>query len=91
MAFAVFFSRSPLVSMMPMNLGEVSNMSSTQRKPAATKKYAARRPEFTAAVRYMDGSRDIFHVRNADNLADARSVVLAELGQLKSLLIAARH
>jgi monomeric isocitrate dehydrogenase len=91
MPFAVFFCSHPLVNMVKRNLGEVRNMTSTQRKPAAAKKYAVTRPEFTAAVRYMDGSRDIFHVRNADNLADARSVVLAELDQVKSLLIAIRH
>lgn len=49
------------------------------------------RPEYTAAVRYLDGRRDIFHVRYADNMADARAVVLAELDDVQSLLIALRH
>ncbi len=49
------------------------------------------RPEYTAAVRYLDGRRDIFHVRNADDLADARALVLSELGEVQSLMIALRH
>lgn len=66
-----------------------------QRKPQANPRRpnAARapRPEFTAAVRYLDGSRDIFHVRNADDMADARALVLSELGEVRSLVIAQRH
>lgn len=66
----------------------------TQRKPAKTRNprtQRAPRPEFTAAVRYLDGSRDIFHVRNADDMEDARALVIAELGQLQSLVIAQRR
>ena len=48
------------------------------------------RPEYTAAVRYRDGRQDIFHVRNADDLADARAMVLAELGDVRSLVISLR-
>ncbi|MGE5471926.1 MAG: hypothetical protein ACM3X0_14100 [Bacteroidota bacterium] len=64
-----------------------------QRKPAASPKPHPRpapRPEYTAAVRYLDGRRDIFHVRNADDMADARALVLSELGDLRSLVIALR-
>jgi hypothetical protein len=49
----------------------------TSRSTAITSTPGAR-PEYTAAVRYLDGRRDIFHVRYADNMADARAVVLAE-------------
>ena len=66
-------------------------MQNTQRKNAAISQRRAPRPEFIAAVRYLNGKRDIFHVRNADNLADARSLVLSELGDLRSLVIAPRH
>lgn len=45
---------------------------------------------FVAAVRYPDGRRELFHVLNADNLADAREMVLLEVGDVRSLLIAAR-
>jgi len=65
-----------------------------QRKRAEspkTRAYRAPRPEYTAAVRYLDGRADIFHVRNADDMADARAMVLAELGKVRSLVIALRH
>lgn len=65
-----------------------------QRKRAEspkTRAYRAPRPEYTAAVRYLDGSRDIFHVRNADDMADARAMVISELGEVRSLVIALRH
>jgi hypothetical protein len=64
-----------------------------QRKRAESPKVRvsrAPRPEYTAAVRYLDGSRDIFRVRNADDMADARALVLSELGEVRSLVIALR-
>jgi len=66
----------------------------SQRKPAVprpSRTVRVARPDYTAAVRYLDGSRDIFHVRNADNMADARDLVLSELGTVRSLVIALRH
>jgi hypothetical protein len=62
-----------------------------QTQPRRPRTAQAPRPEFTAAVRYLDGSRDIFHVRNADDMADARALVLSELGEVRSLVIALRH
>ncbi len=49
------------------------------------------RPEFIAAVRYMDDSRDVFHIRYADDMADARQLVIAERGDIRSLVIAERR
>ena len=49
------------------------------------------RAEFTVAVRYHDGRRELFHVRNAVDQDDARAVVLAELGEVAALLIAPRE
>lgn len=46
------------------------------------------RPEFTAAVRYLDGRRELFRVRKADDLADARQVVLDALVDVHSVVIA---
>ena len=60
------------------------------RQPAPASRPAPR-IEYTAAVRYLDGTRDIFHVRNADDLDDARALVLSELGDLRSLVIAPRY
>lgn len=65
----------------------------SQRKQVTTRTsrpVRAPRPEFTAAVRYLDGGSDIFRVRNADDIADARAVVLSELGEVQSLVIALR-
>ncbi len=66
----------------------------SQRKQTtsrSTRPVRAPRPEYTAAVRYLDGSRDIFRVRNADDMDDARALVLAELGEVQSLVLALRH
>nr|MBL8409992.1 hypothetical protein [Dechloromonas sp.] len=60
----------------------------TSRSPRSVR---AARPEYIAAVRYPDGSRDIFHVRNADDIEDARELVLLEVGEVLSLVIAQRH
>lgn len=65
-----------------------------QRKSAASDKARqrrAQRPEFIAAVRYHDGSSELVRVRNADDIADARSLVLAELLDVSSVVIAHRH
>ena len=65
-----------------------------QRKRAEAPKaalYRAPRPEYTAAVRYLDGKRDIFRIRNADDIADARAMVISELGDVQSIMIALRH
>lgn len=51
----------------------------------------APRPEYVAAIRYPDGRRDLFHIRNADNLADARELVISEVGDVQSVMIALRH
>lgn len=65
-----------------------------QRKPAkarSPRRHPALRPEFTAAVRFLDGSQDIFHVRFADDIDDARQVVLSQLGEVRSLVISQRQ
>ncbi len=59
-----------------------------QRKPRALRQP---RCEYIAAVRYPDGTRDLFRILNADDLSDARALVLSEVGDVRSLVIAARH
>ncbi len=44
-------------------------------------------PVFTAAVRYLDGRRELFRVRKADDMADARQVVLDTLVDVRSVVI----
>lgn len=46
--------------------------------------------EYTAAVRYRDGTSEIFRVKNADNLADARATVQEQLMNIHSLLVSRR-
>lgn len=60
-------------------------------KQARTSRKRAPRPEYIAAVRYPDGRRDIFHVRNADDFDDARDLVLSEVGDVQTVMIAVRH
>lgn len=48
-------------------------------------------PEFTAAVRYRNGGRALFRVRNASDMKDARAVVLDELDNVQSVMIALRN
>lgn len=60
-------------------------------KPQNSPPSRAPRPEYIAAIRYPDGRRDLFHIRNADNLADARALVISEVGDVQSVMIALRH
>lgn len=71
------------------------NSMQSQRQAAAPRKtrrpQPTVRPEYTAAVRFADGSRDLFRVVNADDMDDARAMVLAELDDVVSLVLALRH
>lgn len=65
-----------------------------QRKPAKARTpriSRTPRPEYIAAVRYLDGRHEKFHIRNADNLADAREMVISEVGDFRSIMIALRY
>ena len=60
----------------------------TSKAGGARADHAATRPEFMAAVRFRNGRRELFRVRNADDLDDARAVVLAELDDVQAVVIA---
>ena len=62
-------------------------MSAVQPKRKAAKVADRRRKNYLAAVRYLDGRREIIEVRNADDLADARIMVQEELGPVRCLLL----
>ena len=62
-------------------------MSAVQPKRKAAKVADRRRKNYLAAVRYLDGRREIIEVRNADDRADARIMVLEELGPVRCLLL----
>lgn len=66
-------------------------MQGVRRKASAASKQQAPRAEYIAAVRYPDGRRDLFHIRNADSLADARTLVISEVGDVRAVMIAVRR
>lgn len=64
-------------------------MTAVKRQTTTAPPPTARR-QYIAAVRYPDGRRELFHVVNAEHLADARELVLLEVGDVRSLLLAER-
>jgi len=66
-------------------------MPGVRRKASAASKPLAPRAEYIAAIRYPDGRRDLFHIRNANSLADARALVISEVGDVRTVMIAVRH
>lgn len=50
-----------------------------------------RSTEFIAAVRFCDGRRELFSVRNAFDLADARELVFCELPDAAAVVLAPRR
>jgi hypothetical protein len=49
------------------------------------------RPEYIAAVRYQDGRRELFKVKDAVDMAEAREMVLAELLDVTAVVVSLRH
>lgn len=66
-------------------------MQGVRRKAPTASKASAPRAEYVAAIRYPDGRRDLFHIRSADSLADARQLVISEVGDVRSVMVALRH
>lgn len=66
-------------------------MPNAQRKPATADRQRQQAGDFIAAVRYLDGRRDLFHVLQAKDIDDAREMVLLEVGDVRSLLITRKH
>jgi hypothetical protein len=71
--------------------GKTMQAQGTPQKSGSAVHQRAPRPEYIAAIRYPDGRRDLFHIRNADSLADARDLVISEVGSVQSVMIALRH
>lgn len=66
--------------------------SQTNAKKAARPERRSRpRPEFIAAVRYLDGRRELFKVKDAADVAEAREMVLAELIDVTAVVVSPRH
>lgn len=62
-------------------------MFAAQKQKRAAKTAIVCRKNYLAAVRYLDGRREVIEVRNASGLADARAMVLEELGPLRCVLL----
>lgn len=61
------------------------------KKAARTDRRSRPRPEFIAAVRYHDGRRELFKVKDAIDVAEAREMVLAELIDVTAVVVSPRH
>lgn len=67
-----------------------------QRQPRSAPRATARRParrkiEFIASVRFKDGECQLFSVSNALTLDEARQMVLDEVSNVASLVVAQRQ
>lgn len=59
-------------------------------KAATPRRPARRRLEYIAAVRFKDGERQLFSVSNAHSAEEARSMVLDEISNVASVVVALR-
>lgn len=66
-------------------------MASAQRRSqSSTRRAPRRRIEFIAAVRFKDGERQLFSVSNASDSQEARQMVLDEISNVASVVVALR-
>lgn len=69
-------------------------MSQRQRRERSTastpRRIARSRIEYIAAVRFKDGERQLFSVSNAKTAEEARSMVLDEITNVASVVVALR-
>jgi len=59
-------------------------------EPRTPRRPARRKMEFIASVRFRDGECQLFSVSNAKTFAEARQMVLEEISNVASVLIAER-
>jgi hypothetical protein len=62
----------------------------TQRRRRSAKPLETR-ADYTAAVRYHDGRSDLFHIKNASDMIDARTIVMGQLLGVQTVMIALRR
>jgi hypothetical protein len=77
---------------MPIQIQEVAmaEQQKPQRKRRPVKPLEIR-ADYTAAVRYHDGHSDLFHIKNASDMVDARTMVMAQLLGVQTVMIALRR
>ncbi len=61
-----------------------------RRSESTARRSTRRRPEFIAAVRFKDGETQLFSISNANDPDEARQMVLAEVKNIASLVVALR-
>lgn len=60
-------------------------------RPGKGSKVSKPEVEYTAAVRYRNGESELFHIKYASDIGDARNVVLDQIANVHSVVIATRH
>lgn len=58
--------------------------------PASPRRPRRRAAPFLASVRILDGSRNVYEVSNAKDVADARRMILEELSNVAAAMIVVR-
>lgn len=58
--------------------------------PASPRRPRRRAAPFLASVRFLDGSRNVYEVSNAKDVADARRMILEELSNVAAAMIVVR-
>ncbi len=58
--------------------------------PALPRRPRRRAAPFLASVRFLDGSRNVYEVSNAKDVADARRMILEELSNVAAAMIVVR-
>ncbi|BBN89781.1 hypothetical protein [Azospira sp. I09] len=58
--------------------------------PASPRRPKRRAAPFLASVRFLDGSRNVYEVSNAKDVADARRMILEELSNVAAAMIVVR-
>ena len=58
--------------------------------PASPRRPRRHAAPFLASVRFLDGSRNVYEVSNAKDVADARRMILEELSNVAAAMIVVR-
>ncbi len=67
-----------------------SGSPATPAAPASPRRPRRRAAPFLASVRFLDGSRNVYEVSNAKDVADARRMILEELSNVAAAMIVVR-
>jgi hypothetical protein len=71
--------------------GRKNGTARTRNAPRGRAACPQRPQEFTAAVRFLDGRHEIYHIRRANDADDARQIVLDQLWDVANILVSPRR